>query len=68
MAVLVGVGVALAGWLVVSVACAFAFGAVVRRRDRQIPMPGPRGEARVIVIPEPRAAGHAETEARIPSR
>lgn len=61
------VGTVLAAWLAVSVLCAFALGAVVRRRDRQVPvvrLPAPA----VIVIPEQRVACRAETEARIPSR
>lgn len=59
-------------WAVASVVASLVAGATFRRRDRQIPVvllderrpPVPD----TIVIPEPRSACRAETEARLPSR
>lgn len=63
--------IVLISWPLASIVVALAAGAAIRLRDRQVPRatPPPRSaEHRTIVIPEPRPACRAETEARIPSR
>lgn len=66
--------IVLIAWLLASVVVALAAGVAIRLRDRQVPTTAPvaadssPSEQRTIVIPEPRPACRAETDARIPSR
>lgn len=63
--------IVLISWPLASIVVALAAGAAIRLRDRQVPRTAPArrpAKHRTIVIPEPRPACRAETEARIPSR
>lgn len=63
--------IVLIAWPLASVVVALAAGVAIRLRDRQVPSavrePAVAAQ-RTIVIPEPRSAVRAETEARVPSR
>jgi len=63
--------IVLISWPLAALVVSLAAGAAIRLRDTQVPQAipvSPPAEARTIVIPEPRSAAHAETQARIPSR